>query len=80
MDPFVITIVPTLIGEGIPLISLPHREVPFRLISVNEFPHAIVQRHYNVQQPRPEVKESICNQAFMLKHVSSGRCTRKQCF
>ena len=72
MDPFVITIAPTFIGEGIPLISLPHREVPFRLLSVNEFPHAIVQRHYNVQQPRPEVKESICNQAFYAQTRSVG--------
>ncbi len=59
IDRFGITIVPTFIGEGIPLISPPHREVPFRLVSVEEFPDGIVQRHYNVQQPRPEEKEKL---------------------
>ncbi len=60
IDQFIITIVPTFIGEGIPLIAPRHRhrEVPLRLVSLKQFPDGVVQLHYNVQQPRPEAKES----------------------
>jgi dihydrofolate reductase len=52
IDEFIITIVPTFIGEGIPLIAARHREVPLRLLSSQPFPDSVVQLHYEVQHPR----------------------------
>jgi dihydrofolate reductase len=52
IDEFIITIVPTFIGEGIPLIAPRNREVPLRLLSMRRFPDSVVQLHYQVQQPR----------------------------
>jgi dihydrofolate reductase len=51
IDEFIISVVPTFIGEGIPLIAPRHREVPLRLLSSQEFPDGVVQLHYNVRQP-----------------------------
>jgi dihydrofolate reductase len=48
IDEFVITVVPTLIGEGIPLIAPRHREVRLRLCSTKAFPDGVVQLHYAV--------------------------------
>jgi dihydrofolate reductase len=52
IDEFIITIVPTFIGEGIPLIAPKYREVPLRLLSLQRFPDGVVQLHYEVQQAR----------------------------
>ena len=52
IDEFIITVVPTFIGEGIPLIAPRHREVPLRLLSVQQFPDGVVQLHYDVQQAK----------------------------
>ena len=52
IDEFIITIVPTFIGEGIPLIAPRHREVPLRLLSLKRFPDGVVQLHYAVQQAK----------------------------
>ncbi|MGE5111804.1 MAG: dihydrofolate reductase family protein, partial [Acidobacteriaceae bacterium] len=48
IDEFIITVVPTFIGEGIPLIAPRHREVPLRLLGVQGFPDGVVQLHYEV--------------------------------
>lgn len=48
IDEFVITIVPTFIGDGIPLIARRHLDVPLRLRSVKHFPDGVVQVHYHV--------------------------------
>ena len=50
IDEFIITLVPTCIGEGIPLIAPRHREVPLRLLGVQHFPDGVVQLHYEVQR------------------------------
>jgi dihydrofolate reductase len=50
IDEFVITIVPTFIGEGIPLIASRHRDVPLRLLSAQPFADGVVQLHYRVRQ------------------------------
>jgi dihydrofolate reductase len=52
IDEFIITVVPTFIGEGIPLIAPRRREVPLRLKAVERFPDGVVQVHYEVQQAR----------------------------
>jgi dihydrofolate reductase len=51
IDEFIITVVPTFIGEGIPLIAPRHREIPLRLLSVKQFPDGVVQLHYEVPPP-----------------------------
>ena len=48
IDEFIITVVPTFIGEGIPLLPPRHREVPLRLLGVQQFPDSVVQVHYEV--------------------------------
>ena len=50
IDQFIITVVPTFIGEGIPLIAPRHRQVPLRLLSVEKFSDGVVQLHYDVLQ------------------------------
>jgi dihydrofolate reductase len=52
IDEFIITIMPTFIGEGIPLIAPRHRELALRLLSLQRFPDGVVQLHYDVLQPR----------------------------
>jgi dihydrofolate reductase len=52
IDEFIITLVPAFIGEGIPLIAPRHRDVPLRLLSLQQFPDDVVQLHYEVQQQR----------------------------
>ena len=52
IDEFIITIVPTFIGEGIPLMVPRHREVPLRLLSLQRFADSVVQLHYEVQRRR----------------------------
>ena len=50
IDDFIISVIPTFIGEGIPLIAPRHRDVPLRLLSVRRFSDGVVQLHYDVQQ------------------------------
>jgi dihydrofolate reductase len=52
IDEFIITMVPTFIGEGIPLLPPRHREVPLSLLGLQQFPDGVVQVHYEVQRPR----------------------------
>ena len=52
IDEFIITVVPILIGEGIPLIAPRHCEVPLRLLSLRRFQDGVIQLHYEVRQPR----------------------------
>ena len=52
IDEFIVTVIPVFIGEGIPLIAPRHREVPLRLLALEQFPDGVVQLHYEV--PRPE--------------------------
>jgi dihydrofolate reductase len=50
IDEFIISVIPTFIGDGIPLIAKRHRDVPLRLRSVQRFPDGVVQLHYDVQK------------------------------
>jgi dihydrofolate reductase len=49
IDEFIISVIPTFIGEGIPLIAPGHREVPLRLHSVKPFADGVVQLYYAVK-------------------------------
>ena len=48
IDDFMIRVIPTLIGEGIPLIAPGRRTVPLKLISCTKFPDGVVKLHYTV--------------------------------
>ena len=50
IDEFIISVIPTFIGDGIPLVARRHRDVPLRLRSVQRFPDGVVQLHYGVQK------------------------------
>jgi dihydrofolate reductase len=50
IDEFIISVVPTFIGDGIPLMAHRHRDVPLQLRSARRFPDGVVQLHYNVQR------------------------------
>ena len=50
IDAFIITAVPVLLGEGIPLLGPKHRTVALQLVNVEQFPDGVVQRHYEVQR------------------------------
>ena len=48
IDEFIIHVIPTFIGEGIPLIAPRHRTVPLKLLSVKKFSDGVVRLHYQV--------------------------------
>jgi dihydrofolate reductase len=52
IDEFIISVVPTFIGEGIPLLAPRHREVALRLLDVRQFPDGVVQSQYEVQRSK----------------------------
>lgn len=48
IDEFQISIIPVLIGEGIPLIQPRHREIPLKLLASRRFPDGVVRLEYRV--------------------------------
>jgi dihydrofolate reductase len=48
IDEFMIHVIPTFIGEGIPLIAPRRRTVPLKLISSTKFTDGVVKLHYAV--------------------------------
>ncbi|MBI4547276.1 MAG: dihydrofolate reductase [Ignavibacteriae bacterium] len=50
IDEFIIHVIPTFIGEGIPLIQPHHRNVPLVLKSVRRFSDGVVRLHYAVSR------------------------------
>ncbi len=56
IDEFIISVVPTFIGDGIPLIAPRNRHVPLRLRSVQDFSDGVVQLHYDVQKQTAAAK------------------------
>ena len=50
IDEFIISVIPTFIGEGIPLIAPLRRTVPLSLISSKMFPDGVVKLHYAVRK------------------------------
>ena len=53
IDEFIIHVIPTFIGEGIPLIAPRHRTVPLKLVSIKKFSDGVVRVHYKVSEARP---------------------------
>jgi dihydrofolate reductase len=50
IDEFLIHMIPTFIGEGIPLIAPRRRTVPLKLISCGKFADGVVKLHYAVHK------------------------------
>jgi len=50
IDEFLISVIPTFIGEGIPLIAPGRRTVPLDLISCTKFTDGVVKLHYAVRK------------------------------
>jgi dihydrofolate reductase len=50
IDEFIITIIPTFIGEGIPFMASHPRHVPLNLCSVKQFSDGVVQLRYSIQK------------------------------
>jgi dihydrofolate reductase len=50
IDEFLISVIPTFIGEGIPLIAPGRRTVPLKLISSTKFTDGVVKQHYAVRK------------------------------
>ena len=48
IDEFMIHVIPTFIGKGIPLIAPGHRTLPLKLISCTKFTDGVVKLHYAV--------------------------------
>ena len=48
IDEFLIHVIPTFIGEGIPLIAPARRTVPLKLLASSKFPDGVVKLHYSV--------------------------------
>jgi len=53
IDEFIIHVIPTFIGEGIPLIAPKHRTVPLKLLSTRKYSDGVVRLHYQVSEARP---------------------------
>lgn len=54
IDEFVLNVIPTFIGEGIPLMAARHRTVPLTLLTCTPFPDGVVHLHYAVQNQKPD--------------------------
>ena len=53
IDEFIIHVIPTFIGEGIPLIAPKRRTVPLKLLSSKSFSDGSLRLHYAVSEARP---------------------------
>ena len=53
IDEFIVHIIPTFIGEGIPLIAPRHRSIELKLLSVDDYPDSVVRLHYVVMKQKP---------------------------
>jgi len=52
IDEFSLGVVPTFIGEGIPLIEPKRRTVPLELLSTKQYPNGVVRLNYRVLSAR----------------------------
>lgn len=57
IDEFVLTVIPTFIGEGIPIIAPRHRTVPLKLLESKEFSDGVVKLRYEVGAQKASSKK-----------------------
>jgi dihydrofolate reductase len=63
IDEFIIHVIPTFIGEGIPLVAPRNRTVPLRLISSKNYSDGVVRLHYEVIRTKPKKKKTSTKSA-----------------
>jgi dihydrofolate reductase len=56
IDEFIVHVIPTFIGEGIPLIAPKQRNVELKLLSVRDYPDGVVRLHYSIERPKEKAK------------------------
>jgi len=49
VDEFIIHVIPKMIGEGIQLVELRHRNLSLKLLATKKFPDGVVRLHYSVR-------------------------------
>lgn len=54
IDEFIIHVIPTFIGEGIPLIAPRHRTIPLTLLSCHPYSDGVLRLHYAVLRKTPQ--------------------------
>jgi dihydrofolate reductase len=54
IDEFIIHVIPTFIGEGIPLIEPRYRLVSLKLLGTHAYPDGVVRLHYEVEREKPK--------------------------
>jgi dihydrofolate reductase len=60
IDEFIIHVIPTFIGEGIPLIAPGQRTVALKLLSTKKYSDGVVRLHYQVMRgkaKKPGIKK-----------------------
>jgi len=50
VDEFILNVIPTMIGEGIPLVAPRHRNLRLRLLGSKKFPDGVIRLHYAVRK------------------------------
>ena len=50
LDEMIVSVVPVMIGEGIPLFGPAHRQVELKLISSTPYPDGVVNLHYRIER------------------------------
>jgi dihydrofolate reductase len=58
IDEFIIHVIPTFIGEGIPLVAPRNRTVPLKLVSSKKFSDGVMRLHYEVEKEKPKKKKA----------------------
>lgn len=58
IDEFMLSVIPTFIGEGIPLLAPRHRTVPLSLIECKGYSDGVVRLHYKVEKQKTAVSKS----------------------
>jgi dihydrofolate reductase len=59
IDEFIISKIPVMIGEGIPLIAPRHRTVPLKLLACKDFSDGVVNLHYAVGKQEAVSKSRV---------------------
>jgi len=57
IDEFIIHVIPTFIGEGIPLMQPRYRNIPLKLKSTRRFGDGVVRLHYEVIRNTKEARK-----------------------
>jgi dihydrofolate reductase len=58
IDEFIIHVIPTFIGEGIPLVAPKHRNVELKLLGIRDYPDGLVRLHYAVERLAEKPKDA----------------------